>query len=545
MSRPNLTGLAASSEEAKVAALDSDPGPADPVDFHGLLGRLQTAKPHLPELYQKAVVEPFFEKLHKLGQSGFQHILLQDPNKTNAAGLMLDIAQAILQDGERFNEIQTDAFEEVVADLYDGFLSAQDRAGIKMPDRAVLPPMVKWGNPDSGPYTWPVDATASFDLESAVVNMPPSNARSGLMAWAALGHETCGHDILHADVGLQAEMAKNLQKALDGLPSGLPGYWSERIDETSSDVMGILNTGPVAAIGLIAYFRGLSAAFGGDGKLRSDGPSDDEHPADILRGYLAAATVRLLSFDDAIAWADAIEAQTDADLGPNRVTVAGRAIATTDAKKSARIVAETLVRQPTQVLRNHSLIDIQDWRNKDEEIVRQLRPLLSTNVSLPGALAEGVYAAHAVAAAVVAALAQDAPVPTIFARMIQILKTMHDKSPTWGPLAVIHRGNISRDYAFRPSTPGTVNRLMNEDNRHAQFEEVLRQLEQALVDAGYPTPFDRNSDAVGVTGDAGALIRLINKVFFPTSLRFTTANLGDGDTIGDVALKILNIGPEA
>ena len=52
--------------------------------------------------------------------------------------------------------------------------------------------------------------------------------------------------------------------------------------------MGILNLGPAAGIGLIAYFRGLGAAFGQPPKLRSDGPADDPHPADIVRGYLAA-----------------------------------------------------------------------------------------------------------------------------------------------------------------------------------------------------------------------------------------------------------------
>lgn len=446
--KPNLSGLAACSEEAKIAALDNDPGPVDPTDYHTLLGRLQTAKPQLPKLYQQAAAQPFFDKLQSIGQSGFQQILLQDPDKTSGAGLMLDIAQAILQDGEHFNEIQTDAFEEVVADLYDGFLSAQDRAGIKMPDRAVLPPMVKWGNPDSGPYTWPIDATSSFDIQTSVVNMPPANARKGLVAWAALGHETCGHDILHANVGLQAEMAKNLQLALHGLPLNLPNYWAQRIDETSSDVMGILNTGAVAGIGLIAYFRGLNAAFGGDGRLRNNGPAGDPHPADILRGYLAASTVRLLSFGKAGAWADAIEAETDKDLGARNVTIAGHVVKVADAKKSAQLVAETLVKQTTSVLHNHSLIDIQDWRDTDEDIVSQIRPLLSATGPISGGIIQGAFAAHVVSAAVTAALAKDAEIPIIFSRMIQLLKAMHDKSPTWGPLAVIHRSNISRDFVF-------------------------------------------------------------------------------------------------
>lgn len=307
--------------------------------------------------------------------------------------------------------------------------------------------------------------------------MPPSNARKGLVAWAALGHETCGHDILHADFGLQAEMAKNLQSALHGMPANLPNYWAERIDETSSDVMGILNTGPAASIGLIAYFRGLSAARGSDGKLRNDGPADDPHPADILRGYLGAATVRLLSFDQAGAWADAVEEETEKDLGTKNITIAGRALKVADAKKSAQIVAETLVKKPTDVLHNHSLIDIQDWRNTDETIVSQIRPLLSTNAPISAALVQGIFAAHVVAAAVVAALANDAGISIIFSRMIQLLKAMHDKSPTWGPLAVIHRSNITRDFAF------TVHReAVRADSDEAALECIHIQTGSEILD---------------------------------------------------------------
>jgi exonuclease I len=40
---------------------------------------------------------------------------------------MLDIAHSILQNGEGFNEKATDSFQEVRSDLYDGFLSAEDR----------------------------------------------------------------------------------------------------------------------------------------------------------------------------------------------------------------------------------------------------------------------------------------------------------------------------------------------------------------------------------------------------------------------------------
>ncbi len=108
---------------------------------------------------------------------------------------MLDIAQAILQHTEGYNKKATDAYQEVVSDLYDGFLSAEDRRNIKLPDLAVIAPLVKWGNPKSGPFTWPADCTTEFGVKTAIMNLPPANSQCGILAWAALGHETAGHDI--------------------------------------------------------------------------------------------------------------------------------------------------------------------------------------------------------------------------------------------------------------------------------------------------------------------------------------------------------------
>lgn len=450
-SRPDLSNLTDCIEDARLGALDSDPGPGDPTDYHSLLGRLEASRTKLPPVYRETVFNPFVNKLHEIGPAGFSKILLNDPRRESAGGMMMDIAHAILQNGESFNDKATDAFEEVVSDLYDGFLSAQDRQGIKPPDHRMLPPLVKWGNPDFGPYTWPVDATnEGFDLEAAIVNLPPANARRGLMGWAALGHETAGHDVLHADDGLQPELARLIQLELkkQRIGFGLAEYWSTRIDETSSDVMGILNMGPAAAIGMLAYFRGLNAAFSGTAKLRSSGPANDPHPADILRGYLAAATVRLLSFDGASDWGNAIEDETNKDL--DIIRLGGFIVSPAVARQSAEIVAGVLTTQKSVILSNHALIEIQDWRNYDEEIAESLREVLTTTASLPVELAGGVFAAHVVSAAVMAALSKGANLPVLFSRMIAILKAMHDKNPSWGPLFITHPSNVKRDVAYVP-----------------------------------------------------------------------------------------------
>ena len=126
-----------------------------------------------------------------------------------------------------------DAFQEVVGDLYDGFLSAEDRQGVNPPEDGSTPPLIKWGNPKSGPYTWPTDATSTFGARVPVVNLPPANAHKGVLAWAALGHETCGHDILHGDHGLQNQLASAVQAGVAHMGGQLGGhlasYWSSRM----------------------------------------------------------------------------------------------------------------------------------------------------------------------------------------------------------------------------------------------------------------------------------------------------------------------------
>ena len=126
----------------------------DPTNYSQLRGRLEGSRNNLPPLYRERFFQPYLNKLDQIGEQGFNSILIAGSDQ---ARLMLDIAQAIVQRGEGYNWVSTDAFEEVVSDLYDGFLSAEDRRGIERPDKDIMPPLVKWGDPSSWIYTWPVD----------------------------------------------------------------------------------------------------------------------------------------------------------------------------------------------------------------------------------------------------------------------------------------------------------------------------------------------------------------------------------------------------
>src|SRR5690242_11542575 len=133
--KPEISNLGNCIGEAKISLLDDDRGPEDPTEYHQLMNRLNASKYKLPPLYRDIFFQPFVDQLNQIGEQGFNSILVADPTRDGSAGLVLDMAQAIIQNGEGYSWVATDAFEEVVSDLYDGFLSAEDRRGIDEPDR--------------------------------------------------------------------------------------------------------------------------------------------------------------------------------------------------------------------------------------------------------------------------------------------------------------------------------------------------------------------------------------------------------------------------
>jgi hypothetical protein len=156
--------------------------------------------------------------------------------------------------------------------------------------------------------------------------------------------------------------------------------------------------------------------------------------------------VRLLEFSGAAAWADAIAKETDRDAG--KVRLAGRKLTLTQATKSAAVVARTIATDRMAALDGHAFAEIQTWRDSDEMLAAKLRPSAATRIGLPSDYAGGTCAAHVVAAAVMAALEKDAAIPAIFERMLSVLKVMHDANPSWGPLYIVHPGNVARSFAF-------------------------------------------------------------------------------------------------
>ncbi|WP_242371265.1 hypothetical protein [Anaeromyxobacter sp. SG26] len=435
----SFAGLAACIADARAAALAGGDGPPDPTTFASLRARLERAAAKLPPSYRREVADPLLRSLERLGARGFARVLAEDPEREGAARLLLDVAQAVLQHGEGYAARATAAFQEVVSDLYEGFLSAEDRRGVKPPDHGVVPPLVRWGSAETGPYTWPATATETLGVEAAVVSLPAANASAGILAWPALAHETAGHDLLEADDGLRDELARVVRERLLGEKMGLAlaDYWADRIEETASDVLGVLNMGPAAAVGLVGYFRAMNGAAGGAGTLRNVGRTEDPHPADIARAYLAAETVRLLSFEGATRWADRLTAEADRDLG--RIRLGEFPVTAGVAKASAAVVARAIAQTRLRALDGRAFRDLQDWRDQDEAVVAELRRELEGAGARTGKArveagryAEGAYAAHAVAAGVYAAIGGTSSPEQAMTGMIGMLAGMHDRNAAWG-----------------------------------------------------------------------------------------------------------------
>ena len=444
---PDLSSLNACVEDTIKAYQVKDDGPPEPANFASLQQRLNAALPKLPPAYQKGVAAPLLAWINHLGPRGFERLLAQDPQRASNAGALLDVAQGVLQRAEGYRRNATRAFQEMVSDLYAGFLSEEDRAGVKEPDRGILPPLVKWGPSESGPYTWPVDTLEEIGAEAAVVHLPASHTRLGLLGWSTLGHETAGHDILGADTGLREELTMLVDTALrQAKLQRLASYWSQRMDETASDVLGLLNIGPAAGIGLIGYFRGLREAWEHSPTLSNNGSAEDSHPADILRGYLAAATVRLLDFSARNAWAKAIENETERDL--SQIVLEGKPVKSTDAAVSAQIVAKAIAASPLRSLEKHRLLDIQNWSDEDESMAARIRKTLAEGSA--DSTPPGTYAAHAVAAAVTLAASSHGQPALLLRRLIDTLSGMHDRNPDWGPRSIrLHLAMHRHPFLFR------------------------------------------------------------------------------------------------
>lgn len=469
--RIDRSKLAACVAAARRSLLDRDPGPDDPVDLT-LLSASLGAITGFPGIYNDCALVPLRAALERLGAAGFAAVL----SKHQGDLLILDLAQALSQRHGNYHRRELMAFQEVVGDLYDGFLSAEDRRGLNRPERRVPAPLVKWGRPDIGPYALGADQMAALGVGCGIVSLPGAVARAdGLFAWGVLPHETAGHGIVGADPGLLGQLAEAVSSALSAdlrpkksKPSAtedelltLVDHWTFTLDEAAADVLGVLNMGPAGAIaGLIL----LRAAYGGARRdpAMLEAHMLGRHPVPVLRVPLMAEVLRRTRFgrsNSADGWdtraALLLDREADELAGEAGVRIGDRQISWDLARQSARTVAGVIATARVAALGWASLAAVQSWRDRDERIVRMLRGVLTDkdDESAARLVDGGFYGAHVVAAAVLEALADPERIPDLHYDMVAALALMHEANPSWGPLSVLHPSDLT------PRRAGGIPRL--------------------------------------------------------------------------------------
>jgi hypothetical protein len=307
-------------------------------------------------------------------------------------------------------------FLAVISDLYRSFLSKSKRTAINVPLTGQLPPLASFKNSgEEGPFTIPNDAVSDlFGSEVGVVSLP-STYRNDPLLWAALAHETGGHDVVHADPGLMSELADGARTLLGGgapAPGSTPTdaqvdglLWSYWMDEAVADVYGLLNVGPEFALNLTAFFAAINARLSSDpmptlgtssGPMGRNDPFLDVHPTDLLRIHLAIGAVESLA-----GLATETRSSYVADLkslaelcaqGATEIVLQGnvpvdadhflrlnarRPLA--DMQESARRVGAFIATAKLTALRGHSIQEIETWDDADETTARQIADALTAD----------------------------------------------------------------------------------------------------------------------------------------------------------------------
>lgn len=303
-------------------------------------------------------------------------------------------------------------FLAVISNLFRSFLSSVKRDSLDIPLAEQLPPLAVWqSSPSQGPFTIPVDETRKIiNATVGVVSLPASFAGHPFL-FTSLAHETGGHDVLHADTDLLPELRRGVHGLFTGASSWLGVLWDHWMDETASDIYGILNMGPGFSTSL-AVLTGVSLH---DPRTPEAGPTMrtasardrtgrlDAHPTDILRYSVAQGVIESLTglssarrqayrddIDPLIALAAAgkaaIELDGAAHSGAGKVIdFNARSFPIADMQAAARKVGAYIATTRLAALGGRSIQDLETWDDADDADARSIAAKLLGDEPVIGA----------------------------------------------------------------------------------------------------------------------------------------------------------------
>jgi hypothetical protein len=377
--------------------------------------RAATSKgaPFLPLIYHQDFYEPMNARLPDVMSKLKQQVQSGERPQQYMTSLLEALYGSVYQHGHRVTRVearpQLKRFLAVVSNLYRSFVDANKRAAAGVTLVTDTPPLALFqSTTDMGPFTIESDLMMEkFGISIGVVSLP-ATYRDHPVLWAGLSHEVGGHDVVHADHGLVAEMAAKTRALL--APHFDPRHnldtatlnaliWSFWMDEAAADVYGVLNMGPIFAVNLAGFLAAFRAKKRGqtdagaphvsiDTELRPNGQMDD-HPIDLLRFYIAAGAVdglKGLSVARRNEYGASIEAVAKliaggatevglrgrVEIGPANSVDVHASMKLSVAADAARKVGKMLVTAHFDALNGHCIQDIETWDDLDEEIAQEI-----------------------------------------------------------------------------------------------------------------------------------------------------------------------------
>jgi hypothetical protein len=184
------------------------------VDLFGIAGEpmpkgtalaksVQDAAPLLPHAYLSSYGQPLVTGVRRL-------IALAHDDPTTVETLTGAVYQHAASNAAA---APLNRFLAVISNLYRSFLDNDKRANAGVPLSEMLPPLAMFQHDGSdGPFTITTEQVQQLIGSSVgVVSMPASYAPHPVI-WAALAHETGGHDVTHADAGLLDELGNGFPR---------------------------------------------------------------------------------------------------------------------------------------------------------------------------------------------------------------------------------------------------------------------------------------------------------------------------------------------
>jgi hypothetical protein len=312
-------------------------------------------------------------------------------------------------------------FLAVISNFYRSFLSARQRLRAGFPLVEQAPPMAMFQHEGrNGPFTLPVDAIEQLIGGKVGVVSLPATYRKDPLIWASLAHETGGHDVLHADEHLLPELRAGVAAMFGGghidpshpisstqLLGALWAYW---MDESASDIYGVLNIGPTFGHNLAVFFSALLAQGSSSSEkpaLRTSSGADergllDPHPTDLLRLDLhigAIQSLQSLSQTTRTEYVSELRALSEhLSGGATSIELRGvllldngggirinTSLPLADMQAAARRVGSFIATARLEALENHSIQDLETWDDADEQTARTIASAIAAGKTIVGA----------------------------------------------------------------------------------------------------------------------------------------------------------------